>query len=400
MDGLNASMAIINELNLDHATIGGDLDFTSSYIEKLSIRGAKVNAITLKDCVVGELDISSTTVMGVVELRHTSVRKMELAHMQLHALEIKDDNRLGELIVRNLDVPLIVLRGTNVHRLDFESIRSSTIQLEGSVWDDADLVNVKADTLSLKGSLGYGVNFGESTIERLKLGNGTAAEIQWIGGHLTSIAHDGDVDGTVAHLRRQTKHNEGAFSALENALVADGRPFEANFVHLQALNDSIGRPASSSVEWCLMVLRLGLLDGRGGPVAYLALLILLVSWGAWFFSEARGLRPAFISPVDEASPSPPVCAAPTRPRLRRRIARPLTRVPEQSARGTPQPDSAYSPWIMSLATLLPGDTLNYLRNYRFTPRRRRDALRVTALQVAALLVQGLLLLSLAQAFGR
>ena len=57
-------------------------------------------------------------------------------------------------------------------------------------------------------------------------------------------------------------------------------------------------------------------------------------------------------------------------------------------------------WIAaSMATLLPGDMTNYLRNFRFEPRYNSEGIGVTLLQIGALVMQGLVVFSVLSLIG-
>jgi hypothetical protein len=50
----------------------------------------------------------------------------------------------------------------------------------------------------------------------------------------------------------------------------------------------------------------------------------------------------------------------------------------------------YSAWVMSVATLLPGDVLGYLKTYEYQPTTVAKAIGTTVFQLCGLLVQILL----------
>jgi hypothetical protein len=399
LDGRNVSY---KKLTLTFPTITGDLDLRHVSIGTLEIRGGSIGAISLQNSTIGTLDISSVDVRGVIELIDSDVDEFELAYSKSHALELgleeHSGNRIGALIVRNSAMPTVLLAKATVADLDFTSLISERIELTNSEVLKAQLNHVRADTLSLVGSLGN-VDLGDSTIQRLKVGEQTAEQLQWSHGRLSSIEHDHGSSSLLAHVRGQA-HNPAAFAALERSFQNAGRVSDARWVHVQGLADAFGAESDGWTPW-LQAVRLSYLDGHGSPVAYLLLLAVLVFWGAVIFAAPRGHRPAFVKPARPRAPPkepPPVYVARQESAQWHLEPKANDAEPEE-----PRPfdhDKAYNPLIMSLATLLPGDTLNYLRNYRFEPKSSGQAARVTLLQVFALLVQGLLVWSVIALLGR
>jgi hypothetical protein len=114
----------------------------------------------------------------------------------------------------------------------------------------------------------------------------------------------------------------------------------------------------------LLVLR-----GLGHPGWYVVLLLLLT---------ALGVATAFRR-TDRGELPPGV------------IPRPHDKKDGPAVEPVERPD--YSGWIMSIATLLPGDVLGYLRNYVYRPSTARGAIGITVFQLLGLFVQGLLVFS-------
>jgi hypothetical protein len=396
----------IRDLNLDHSTLNGDLHFYDMNVDKLSLRGATVNAITLENSAVTTVELESAEVKGTFAIESSFVDTVEISHSKLHVLEIRSrdcsTSHVVNLKMTNVDVGFIIVELSKIDDLDLTRVHAAQIQLDHSEIQlehsegekKGELIDTFTQRLSVgcsKGSL----SLESSTIQQFDLGNRTAKQVNWTGGQLGALEHAAGVDGLLANLRGQGKHNKAAFTALERDLRDKGEPFDANRVHIQALANEvhIQELENKGISWRGRA-RLLYLDGHGNPLAYLALFAALVSLGASFFSRSDGedKAPDHVEPVDGPTPK----GEPTQEKDGS-IASATT----SKAKGQEQQRPAqYSALVMSLATLLPGDTLNYLRNFKFVPRKRWQAVGVTILQLVMLGVQGLLLASILSLLGR
>jgi hypothetical protein len=389
----------IDKLELEFAAVRGDLHLKFVRLKKLTIRGGSIGAISLQNSIIEEVDISSVKVPGTIEISDSEIGKFELSNSNAHALEVKRVDSMADIdagfIVRHSTIPTMRFEHGKITALDLTANVSERVDLEALVLARAQVNHGRIDTLSLVGSEGA-IDLGDSTIRRLKLGAQTAQQLTWSNGQLSTIEHEHGLQSLVANLRGQAVH-ANAFAALEVSLRSQGYVGEARGVHIQALAAAFGAEHECAAA-ALILTRLFYMDGHGHPVSYAFLLGALVMVGAGLFASPSGKRPAF---VHHAHPQPsdgerlPCYEARAEPNGW--VVRPT--LPSRPPPDDFESDSAYNPVLMSLATLLPGDTLNYLRNYRFQPPSHRKAALVTVLQMLALLVQGLLVLSIIAVLG-
>ena len=421
-------------LNLDSVTVAGDVDLKSSVLNdssgaaSLSLRGAKLGALTIAESSLQRVDLPNLTVAGVLEIRDTELTKFELALAKVSAVEAnnlrvvdydpcglnKYDscglNKKERFILRQSETNLLLLLKSDLRYFDFTSlVVKNGLDLTSSRWWRGEFNGVTAQAVKWAGAIGEDTDLMGSQIAHLDLTQG--GSVRWVGGHVQDFHHDGRVgdgssadsslfsscgrtDETAAVLQnfnaQKLNTMNGAFVVLEKSLRDAGALRRANQVHLQGLAHRAR--GSDGVERALNWLRLLYLDGVGDPWLYALVLLGLVFVGAgWPF--ALGKKNDLPQGVRAASDGKPsqlrVVIVGAGPGDRGLISLGLGQAADEKA-----DSQGYSPFWMSLSTLLPGDTLNYLRNYRFGPQSTGRIFLVIGLQVLALFVQGLIVFAL------
>jgi uncharacterized protein YjbI with pentapeptide repeats len=266
-----------------------------------------------------------------VELGSAAFECASLNEINFNWLSAKHEVSLG---LSKID-GLLQLYNLQASRLEFAGASLNDVKMGGTVLDAISFTRTKLRKLEL-GQTTIGTAYMTEMVGMLDAGEATLQRFSY------SVSKgENPVDGMLSVLGQAD--GSGApnlHASFETALRAAGRLREANRVRLV----SRWRNAQGLERVGLI-----LLDGIGPPHFYLSLLVFLTAIGVlvWF------------------------------------------------GRWTPEGEARekYNPWITSLATLLPGDLLGYLRLVKFEPKDSTHAAWLTVLQLTGLLVQTLLLLS-------
>ncbi len=351
------------QFDLDAAYLG---DVTLSNVQarsELSLEGARWRSLVVDHLRVGQLDLRGATVPFDGEA-------------SVHLMQVQADE--------------IDMTGRRLSTLKLQSVSvGGDISLRDATWECAAFNSANMRELSLGAGKGGLVELADSRIARMEVTGFEAREGgygRWQGGAVAELAHEpkpkhehdrGSADLVrLLHAQRRDDAIPG-FRTLENNLRERGQRAEANWVHVEGLSH---RESLDRVR-CLYQ------DGLGSPLAYALLLLSLIWFGACFFSVQK------VHAID--GPAPRWQVSP-----RRGGEYVATQEAAKAATGTSERIAGYSPFIMSLATLLPGDSLNYLRNFKFVPRADRHAWVIVVLQVFALLVEGLIVYSVSSLLAR
>lgn len=361
-------------VELDSGSVVGNVEFDDvKATGRINVEGAQVDDLDIKASTLGRLSLDAN------EDQQTTVNKLTLERSQVGALDL----------------------------LDATTLQGATVS------------ESKLDTVALLGTAHANVDLKDSTVKRLELGSHAA---RWKGGDISTFEHErprrgtdgSETEGTEA-VKAALWHrefNQQAWTAFERQLRDEGSNREANAVHVLRL-----RHEYRTLEWTKDSLSRKLvllprayitLDAHGDPITYLLWLFGLV-----FLAAGR------VFTNRESPAEPPACVKndpPLEPSRVFRLKGELASVSgewedKETHTGAPRDAKAetgasvkkgphYSPFIMSLATLLPGDTFNYLRNFKFVPKDRKQAGFMIGFQLLALMLQGLVIASVALLIGK
>ena len=414
------------------------LELRLTDVEELTVRSVDVPIVVFEQSIVGKAEFEAATVSGKFAGVTSHFNQLEITHSKLGVFELRQHKDAGESIVatelkfKNVEVPSLVVERSTLARLELQStdikgtlslrstdigefeakfskfrnleLRQEDTQRPSRFREEFILDDTSLELLSLKGlsSKPLALELEKSSIRAIDFGDRTS--LKWDGGTTASFKHENKLDGLLALLHAQTTHHAEDYAALEKELRDEGELADANRVHLLSLAKKADHESLLSSSW----VRLLYLDGRGHPVAYLVLLAAWVLLGAWFFSSGRrNQRPAFVKQLNPPEPARWFAwkrRGESAVSHGRWVETETAPVEANDEAPKPQPvthsDPAYSSALMSLCTLLPGDTFNYLRNYRFEPESKGQASFVIALQLLALTTQGLFLASVLSLLGR
>lgn len=374
----------------------------SFYLSHVDLRRLEIEASSF-----GGVEIENITSKPLLEVKGSSFRRVEVANATFTGMEIVEGVQVGvgraadakatdaDFILRHVAATQLELEGSSLGRFDFTDLTvGGSILLTNATWVYGELNHVRVYELSVKGARGpKGANAGldlmSSAIEHFDVTAESPAQVLWQGGNVATFHHDGGLRGVMEVLERQGQATSAsAYRALERSAREEGAAYLSNKIRARALLHQTS-DEESSMDSSIARARRIYLDGRGHPLLYVLVLLGLVLAAAAFFHPAPGLQhPPHVKPTN-----PP---ADTTELVREGADKWLVqRKPREGTTSTP----AYNAFLMGLATLLPGDLTNYLRNFRFEPQSNEQAIGVTLLQIAALLTQGLVVFSVLSLLG-
>lgn len=448
LKSLELRNAVVRTLILRKSSIDA-IVLERSTVEKLEMKSVSAKgSLEIEGSVVGDVDIQSSTFHEIEvgrddnDHREPEVDKWTMRGVQATSIKVDsasvgtidfdDVKATGRLKVEGTHVDKLEINASTLGRLALDGKKKTTsaqtavnkLKLERSqvgVWEVSDATQVgnaklsesKLETVVLQSSAYLDIDFEDSTVKRLELDGKTPA--LWKGGDISTFS--GDVKVVNADLWDAFEFKRQAWTAFEKQLRDEGSNRAANALHVVRLKDESRKTAwtrERAFETPLLWVRAHLtLDAHGDPITYIAWLfgVVFVAAGVVFTNWKNGRQPPSCVLADPPPQAKRIFEL-TGPSGKKSTGEWVEKIAEQSvekaealaekpkAAEEPSKDTPYSPFIMSLATLLPGDTFNYLRNFKFVPKDRAQALLMVAFQLLALTLQGLLIASIALLIGR
>jgi hypothetical protein len=364
-----------NTREIDARTrIEGRLDLRGLEARALSLKGADVD-----DAVFNEMEIKGPAVIQYASFGTLAANNVQIGTLDAFGLRATkvDSAGIKAAFGGRFDCSIIQdisLRWLSSYPLTFvHAVVAGELRMSHSSLPSLELGGASAGRLRLEAADIARLDLTGAAIPSVEFGNGRVAALYFHGfqgqwriqpGAVPNFAEDAEV--TSRALDEQLAMGDGdaqsmlrpAYLQLSESLRDQGRMREASLLHLRAI-----RKTADLLDWPALFL----LQGIGNPFAYAFLLLGLTALGvACIFREKDGKPPQGV--VLEKDKQTLVDGGATLP--------------------------TYNAWIMSLATLLPGDVLGYLRHRSFAPPSNSLAGWVTVLQLLALLTQGLLVLSI------
>ena len=337
---------------------------------ELDLGGLQADAVSLDGLHATTLSLVGAAIERDLTLRWATVEELDAVDMSassLNAFRLTVGHGLVAFFGSTITHRAYFQCGTFLGEVDFELFKAAQgvnfawTRIEGP----AKFYYVETKRLDFSGATLGLLAVNGADIKWLDLSGARLRRLEFHGGrfdslHLTDLAarvwntegtdigvflSDDGLEGTLYALSgRRSGCTRGTYTALEMSLRSQGRQREANRVHL------IGR--MNTLDGPLEAIPLVILDGIGNPLFYISALCSLIalSVALWF---------------GRWTPH----------------------------RGGSEARALYSPWLLAIATLLPGDILVYLRKFDYQPRTRSSTIGLVAFQLVALILQVLLVSS-------